>query len=33
MKHLEINAGTGGGVIGIGMSEIASLEDNWGGDN
>ena len=27
MKHLEVNVGTGGGGLGIGMSEIAALED------
>ena len=29
MKHLEINSGIGGGGVGIGMSEIAALEDKW----
>ena len=27
MTHLEINAGTGGGGVGIDISEIAALED------
>ena len=31
MKHLEVNAGTGGGGLGIGMSEISALEDKWEG--
>ena len=31
MKHLEINSGIGGGGVGIGMSEIAALEDKWEG--
>ena len=31
VKHLEINTGTLGGVVGIWMSEIASFEYNWEG--
>ena len=31
MKHLEISAVTGGGGLGIEMSEIAALEDKWEG--
>ena len=29
MNHLEINSGTGGGVVGVGMAELAAFEDNW----
>ena len=29
MKHLEKNAGIGGGGLEIGMSELAVFEDKW----
>ena len=31
MKHLEINAGTGGGRVGVGMTDIEAFEDKWEG--
>ena len=29
MKHMEMNSGTGGGGLGIWMSNIVALEDKW----
>ena len=29
MKHIEINAGTGVGLVGEGITDLESLEDKW----
>ena len=31
MNHLEINASTGGGGVGVGIPEIVAFKDKWEG--